>query len=92
MIACYQFNRWPEVASGAIVGHSRLRGAGQGMAPKRTRDFLIRGMPIELADKVKIAAAMHRLSMQAYIQTILDEHVKELEKRGVTLSLPKTKS
>ena len=61
-----------------------------GMSHK-TRDFLIRGLPVELANKVKIAAGLHGQSMQGYVQVLLAEHVKALEKKGVTLSLPKGK-
>jgi plasmid stability protein len=61
------------------------------MTTKKTRDFLIRSLPVELADKVKIAAALHSQSMQGYVQEILSEHVQALEKKGVTLSLPKGK-
>ena len=59
-----------------------------GMSHK-TRDFLIRGLPVELANKVKIAAGLHGQSMQGYVQILLVEHVKALEKKGVTLDLPK---
>lgn len=59
-----------------------------GMSHK-TRDFLIRGLPVELANKVKIAAGLHGQSMQGYVQVLLAEHVKALEKKGVTLDLPK---
>ena len=55
----------------------------------KTRDFLIRGLPVELAKKVKIAAGLHGQSMQMYVQSLLAAHVKALEKKGVTLSLPK---
>jgi hypothetical protein len=57
----------------------------------KTRDFLIRGLPVELANKVKIAAGLHGQSMQKYVQGLLAKHVKELEQKGVTLSLPKGK-
>jgi plasmid stability protein len=57
----------------------------------KTRDFLIRGLPVELANKVKIAAGLHGQSMQRYVQALLAEHVKALEKKGITLSLPKGK-
>lgn len=62
----------------------------RGMSHK-TRDFLIRGLPVELAKKVKIAAGLHGQSMQGYVQGLLAKQVKTLEKKGVTLSLPKGK-
>lgn len=52
-----------------------------------TRDFLLRGFPAELGDKLKVAAALHGQSMRAYIQAVLEDHVRELEKTGVKLSL-----
>ena len=58
---------------------------------KDTRDFLVRGLPAEVAEKLKVAASLHRQPMREYIQAILEAHVKELEKRGVTLTLPKGK-
>ena len=61
-----------------------LRGMSQ-----KTRDFLIRGLPVELANKVKIAAGLHGQSMQGYVQVLFTQHVKALEKQGVTLNLSK---
>lgn len=60
----------------------------RGMSHK-TRDFLIRGLPVELANKVKIAAGLHGQSMQGYVQVLFAKHVKALEQQGVTLNLPK---
>ena len=58
---------------------------------KDTRDFLLRELPVEIADKLKVAASLHRQSMREYMVGILSAHLKELEKRGVTLTLPKGK-
>lgn len=55
----------------------------------KTRDFLIRKLPVKLANKVKIAAGLHGQSMQGYVQALLEKQVKALEKKGVTLGLPK---
>ena len=55
----------------------------------KTRDVLIRNLPVKLANKVKIAAGLHGQSMQGYVQALLAEHVKALEKKGITLDLPK---
>jgi len=55
----------------------------------QTRDILIRGLPVELANKVKVAAGLHGQSMQGYVQALFASHVKTLEKQGVTLDLPK---
>lgn len=57
-----------------------------------TRDILLRDLPIQLADKVKVAATLHRSSMKDYILEILQKHVEELERRGVVLTLPGGKS
>lgn len=56
-----------------------------------TRDFLLRDLPIEVAEKLKVAASLHRAPMKDYIQTVLESHLKELERKGITLSLPKGK-
>ncbi len=58
---------------------------------KRTRDFLLRGLPKEVADKLKVAASLHRQPMKDYIREVLEVHVQGLERKGVTLSLPKAK-
>jgi len=57
----------------------------------KTRDVLIRNLPVKLANKVKIAAGLHGQSLQGYVQALLEKHVKSLEKKGVTLGLPKRK-
>lgn len=53
-----------------------------------TRDILLRDLPISLADKVKVAATLHRTSMKDYILEILQKHIEELERKGVVLMLP----
>jgi len=58
---------------------------------KDTKDFLIRGLPIDLAEKLKTAAALHRLSMKDYIIQLFEEHVEVLESKGMKLSLVKPK-
>ncbi len=58
---------------------------------KKTRDFLLRSLPKEVADKLKVAASLHRTPMKNYIREVLEAHVRELERKGVTLSLPKGK-
>ncbi|MEO6306537.1 MAG: hypothetical protein ABIO96_12345 [Nitrospiraceae bacterium] len=58
---------------------------------KETRDVLLRGLPVETAEKLKVAAALHRTSLMAYVQGVLETHLKELERKGVTLTLPKGK-
>ena len=56
-----------------------------------TRDFLIRGLPAEVADKLKVAASLHKMPMKEYLRTLLETHLAELEKKGVKLSLGKRK-
>jgi len=53
-----------------------------------TKDFLIRGLPREVAEKLKVAASLHRMPMKDYIQKVLEDHLKELERQGITLKLP----
>ena len=57
-----------------------------------TKDFLIRGLPREVANKLKVAASLHHIPMKDYIQKVLEDHLKELERRGITLKLPSKKS
>ena len=58
---------------------------------KDTRDFLLRGLPVEMADKLKVASSLHRTSLRKYMLEVLEVHLKELERKGVTLTLPKWK-
>jgi len=58
---------------------------------QKTKDFLLRDLPEEVADKLKVAASLHRVSMKNYIRDVLAGHVRELERKGLTLSLPKGK-
>ncbi|BCA55587.1 hypothetical protein W02_27270 [Nitrospira sp. KM1] len=41
------------------------------------------------ADKLKVAASLHRKSMREYKLEVLETHLKELERKGVSLTLPK---
>jgi len=52
-----------------------------------TRDFLLRDLPVDLSDKLKVAASLHRKSKKDYIRDVLAEHVKELEWKGIKLTL-----
>jgi len=45
----------------------------------------------ETAQKLKVAASLHRKPMKDYIQNILEARLKELEVKGITLALPKGK-
>ncbi len=59
--------------------------------PKDTRDFLLRGLPVEMADKLKVAASLHRKPMREYMLSVLETHLKDLERKGIPLTLPKGK-
>jgi plasmid stability protein len=52
-----------------------------------TKDFLLRDLPVELADKVKVAAALYSTAMKDYIRDVLARHIQGLEKKGVKLTL-----
>lgn len=54
-----------------------------------TRDFLLRGFPVDLADKLKTAAALHGQTLRAYLQALLEDHVHGLERKGIKLTLVK---
>ncbi|BFU92614.1 MAG: hypothetical protein NTAFB01_38010 [Nitrospira sp.] len=56
---------------------------------KPTRDYLLRGLPLDVAEKLKVAASLHRTSMREYMLEVLEAHLKELERKGITLTLPK---
>ena len=58
---------------------------------KDTNDYLIRGLPLDLAEKLKTAAALHRMSMKDYLVQLFEEHWKGLEAKGLSLSLEKRK-
>lgn len=60
-------------------------------ADQTTRDFLLRDLRLDVAERLKVAASLHRTPMKDYIQTVLEVHLKELERKGITLSLPKVK-
>jgi hypothetical protein len=68
-----------------------LHSAAVKKSAKETRDFLLRGLPIEVTDKMKVAASLHRKAMREYMIEVLVEHIKELERKGYTLTLPKGK-
>jgi predicted DNA-binding protein len=56
-----------------------------------TRDYLLRGLSVEIADKLKVAASLHRKAMREYLLEVIEAHLKDLERRGITLTLPKSK-
>ena len=58
---------------------------------KDTKDYLIRGLPLDLAEKLKTAAALHRMSMKDYLIQLFEEHLAGLEAKGISLSLEKRK-
>lgn len=59
--------------------------------PPETRDYLLRGLPITLADKLKVASSLHRSTMKDYMLEILRKHIEELERKGVVLTLTEAK-
>jgi len=56
---------------------------------KPNRDYLLRGSPLDMADKLKVAASLHRTSMREYMLEVLEDHLKELERKRVVLTLRK---
>ncbi len=48
----------------------------------------LRDMPRDVIAKIKAAAALEHASLKEYVAKILDQHVTELEKKGI---LPKGK-
>ena len=51
-----------------------------------TKDYLIRGLPLELAEKLKTAATLHRMPLKAYLIQLFEDHIQSLEAKGVSLS------
>lgn len=58
---------------------------------KDTKDLLIRGVPLELAEKLKTAAALHRKTAKDYLIQLFEAHIQDLEAKGLSLSLEKKK-
>jgi len=56
-------------------------------SPQETRDFLLRDLPVEVANKLKVAASLHHVPMKKYIQNLLENHLSSLERQGVKLTL-----
>ncbi len=56
--------------------------------PEKSKVLYVRGVPTEVANKLKAAAALQGDSLQAYLVKMLQAHVAELERKG---HLPKGK-
>jgi hypothetical protein len=50
--------------------------------------LFVRGMPRELLNKLKGAAALQGKTLAEYVQQMCQAHIEELEKKGI---LPRTK-
>jgi hypothetical protein len=55
------------------------------------RPYLLRDLPPALMDKMRAAAAIHKRPLKVYVRELFEEHVRALEKQGLTLSRPKGK-
>jgi hypothetical protein len=80
----------PFDVKGVLCYPPRRKMINKGQTPD-SRDYLLRDLPIDLADKMKVAASLHRTTMKSYILELLRAHIDELEKKGVVLKLPKGK-
>lgn len=58
------------------------------MNAKTPGQWIFRGIPRDLMQRVKIAAAVEGLSVKGLVVGLLEAHLKELERKGV---LPKNK-
>lgn len=56
--------------------------------PDKSKVLYVRGVPTELANKLKAAAALEGHSLQQYLVRLLQLHVMDLELKGL---LPKGK-
>jgi predicted HicB family RNase H-like nuclease len=51
-------------------------------APEPSKVLYVRGVPPDLAKKLKAAAALEGKSLQAYLVKMLQAHVTDLERKG----------
>ncbi len=51
--------------------------------------YLLRDIPREVMDKIRAAAAIHKMPTKTYIRDLFEGHIKHLEGKGMTLSVPK---
>ncbi len=54
--------------------------------------YLLRDIPQEVVDKMRAAAAIHKMPAKKYIRQLFEAHIRELERKGLTLSLIKGKA
>ncbi len=52
--------------------------------------YLLRDIPREVMDKIRAAAAIHKKPSKAYIRELFEAHIKNLERKGITLSVPRS--
>ncbi len=52
--------------------------------------YLLRDIPREVMDKMRAAAAIHKKPAKTYIRELFEAHIKNLERKGMTLSVPKS--
>ncbi len=52
--------------------------------------YLLRDIPREAMDKIRAAAAIHKKPAKTYIRELFEAHIKDLEGKGLTLSVPPT--
>ncbi len=52
--------------------------------------YLLRDIPRAVMDKIRAAAAIHKKSAKTYIRELFVAHIKELERKGLILSVPKS--
>ncbi len=52
--------------------------------------YLLRDVPREVMDKMRAAAAIHKKPAKTYIRELFEAHIKNLERKGITLSVPRS--
>ncbi len=52
--------------------------------------YVLRDVPREVMDKMRAAAAIHKKPAKTYIRELFEAHIKDLEGKGLTLSVPPT--
>ena len=59
--------------------------------PDKSGAFLIRNLPRAVMEKMRAAAAIHKLPLKTYIRDLFVAHIRDLERKGVILTLSKGK-
>ena len=71
-----------------MFSHAIIGAMSAARQERASKVLYVRGVPYDLANKLKAAAALNGQSLQTYLVKMLHAHVAELERKG---QLPKGK-